>query len=69
VIDGTALVLMLRLPLVAVEYERVNLAVPIPLAVPLIAPVELFRLAQEGREPLATDQVEDTQPLSVAVCE
>ncbi len=66
---GVIPVVILRLPLVAVLYESENVAVPVPLAVPVMAPVVAFKLAQEGSDPLDTDHVLAEQLDDVAVCE
>jgi hypothetical protein len=47
----------------------VNVAVPLPLAVPVIAPVLELRLAHEGKDPEATAHELEPQPDCVAVCE
>ena len=55
-------VTMLRTPDIAVPFVRVNVALPDPEAVPVIAPVPAFRLAHEGRFPLETVQVPARHP-------
>jgi hypothetical protein len=41
--------------------EIVNVAVPLPLAVPVIAPVDVFSVAHDGREPALTENVSPVQ--------
>jgi len=69
VMAGVALVAMVSVPLVAVEYDNVNVAVAAETTDPVIAPVEVLSDAQVGRLPDATAQLDEAQPLSLAVCE